>query len=274
MNFVRELKKIPAALVIVQVVLTEMKKYLLLLFTLFFVPTLAIAAESLNPVAIEKVSYSRATPKGLSAFIPRDGKSLFWGQSSLTYEGKKVWIHLYDVPKTRVQKGIEADDSRFHRLDLFVFSAPKRLKRISSVTFPNADYYGQSFGVRTLWLDLEHHNRPIIEVALQNPHGLYGMITDYAICVFNQGLNKAPVVEQQFGKGDSNAADYSSWNTEYTVTDNGLTGIAFYQGGSGGGRTTFFHWKDDRFQPFRRTQQRDFGDPEPIEVPFDTPLWG
>ena len=255
-------------------VLNEMGKHLILLFSLVMVPSLALAAESSKPVAIEKVSYSRALPKVLSAFMPRDGKSLFWGQSNLTYQGKKVWIHLYDVQKTRNQEGDVAEDSLRHRLDLFVFSAQKKLKRISSVTFPNADYYGQSFGVRTLWLDPERRTMPIIEVALQDPNGLYGMITQYAICVFDEGLNKAPIVEQRFGRGDSNAADYSSWNTEYTVTDDGVTGIAFYQGGSGGGRTTFFHWKDDRFQPFRRTQQRDLSDTEPIEVPFDTPLWG
>ena len=253
-------------------VLNEMGKHLILLFSLVMVPSLALAAESSKPVAIEKVSYSRALPKVLSAFMPRDGKSLFWGQSNLTYQGKKAWIHLYDVQKTRNQEGDVAEDSLRHRLDLFVFSSPNKLKRISAVTFPDADYGSHSFGVRTLWLDPEHRTIPIIEVALQDPNGLYGMITQYAICVFDEGLNKAPIVEQRFGRGDSNAADWNSWNTEFITSTNGLTEIVFNQGSSAGGRKTFFRWEKNAWNPYRRTEQEDYSSPAK-EVPFDTPLW-
>ena len=99
------------------------------------------------------------------------------------------------------------------------------------------------------------------------------MITQYAICVFNRGLTEKPVIEERFGKGESNAADWPMWNTEFTVINNGLTGIIFYQGGSGGGRNTFFRWEKNHFEPFRRTQQMGLDGPYE-EVPFDTPLWG
>ncbi|PQV62435.1 hypothetical protein B1R32_13610 [Abditibacterium utsteinense] len=48
-----------------------MKKLLLFLALLAFAPRLATAQEVKNPVVLEHVTYSRAIPKGLSAFVPR-----------------------------------------------------------------------------------------------------------------------------------------------------------------------------------------------------------
>lgn len=55
-----------------------MKKLLLAFALCALLPRLATAQEVKAPVVIERVTYSRAIPKGLSAFVSRGGKSRFW----------------------------------------------------------------------------------------------------------------------------------------------------------------------------------------------------
>ncbi len=255
----------------------------ILLLLCALVPRYAMAQEQSTESATERVIYSRATPKGLRAFIPRGGKSRFWGQSRLTYNGKQLWTHVYDVQKTRFSKNENNTyGTQESGLDLFVFSRPTQLQRISSTRFSYGRYGGykrggdyESVGVETLWLDPMGRKMPIIAVDFQDPNGIYGMITQHAICVFNQGLNQSAIVEKRFGYGNSNGAGWSSWMTHFAVMDNELTGIVYREGSSEDSRRTFYKWEKDRFKPFRRTQKDNFEvdgkEPEEVEVPFDTP---
>ena len=58
-----------------------MKKLLLILISLACAPHLATAQEAKAAVVPEKVTYSREVPKGLRVWVPRGGKSRFWGAS-------------------------------------------------------------------------------------------------------------------------------------------------------------------------------------------------
>lgn len=101
-----------------------MKKYWLALALCALSPRLATAQEVKNPVVLERVTYSRAIPKGLRAFVPRGGKSRFWGATNLKYNGQKVWVHVYDVEKIKYRKTeeYEMDSPKVQKsgVDLFV----------------------------------------------------------------------------------------------------------------------------------------------------------
>lgn len=261
-----------------------MKRYYLALFVCALVPRLAVAQGKPTPVFAEKVIYSPAIPKSLWAFLPRGGASRFWGESHITYHGKKVWVHVYDVRETRFFHGSPAyygeQDSG---LDLFVFSTPHRLKQISSTrfTYERPSRYTQgvgfesvgvseSVGVRTLWLDPKSQKMPIVQVAL-HPNGYYGTGRENAICVFNNGVDKKAVVELRFGKGyGSNSALWVQWDSGFALMNNGLIGISYTQARIET-RVTYYRWESNQFKAFRRMLlDRDEPD-KSVEVPFDTP---
>ncbi len=60
-----------------------MKLLPLALISCLFAPRLATAQDPKTPVVPERVTYSRAIPKGLRAWVPRGGKSRFWGATNL-----------------------------------------------------------------------------------------------------------------------------------------------------------------------------------------------
>lgn len=263
-----------------------MKRYYLVLSFCTLIPHLAVAQGEPTPVIAEKVSYSPAIPKGLWAFLHRGGTSRFWGESNIEYHGKKVWVHVYDVQKTQFRKGATAEVRREATaeegdqdsgLDLFVFSTPRRLKRISSTRFTYKRFGGykrggdfETVGVQTLWLDPKNQKMPIVQVALQDPNGLYGTFTNYAICVFNEAVGKKAVVELRFGKGASNGGAWVNWDSGFAVMNNGLTGISYTQARIET-RVTYYRWESNQFKAFRRMLlDRDEPD-KSVEVPFDTP---
>lgn len=257
-----------------------METYYLALFVCALVPRLAVAQGEPTPVVAEKVTYSPAIPTGLWTFLPRGGASRFWGESNITYYGKKVWVHVYDVRKTQFAKDdTNVSGKQESGLDLLVFAKGHRLKRISSTHFTYGRYGGydrggdfESVGVRALWLDPKSRKMPIVQVALQDPNALYGTATQYAICVFSREVDNQAIVELRFGKGDSNASGWNSCNTEFAAMSNGLNGIIYFQGSSHATRRTFYKWEADQFIPFRRTKRGIEQEDKPIEVPFDTPL--
>lgn len=58
-----------------------MKKLLLILALCFLSPRFASAQSAPITVEATRVLYWRDIPKGLRAFVPRGGKSRFWGAS-------------------------------------------------------------------------------------------------------------------------------------------------------------------------------------------------
>lgn len=258
-----------------------MKLHLVLLSLCALAPPTAIAQQPDKAPLIKQVLYSRTNTKGLREFVPRGGKSRFWGQSDLTYRDRKVWIHVFDVSKTRFQEDENnTEGEQKVGVDLFVFNSQKKLMRISSTRFVYGRYGGykrggdyESIGVETLWLDPTQQKMPIIRVALQDPNGLYGMITQDAICVFSRGLNEKSVVEKRFGYGASNGASWNSWSTEFAVMNDNLTGIIYRQDAFGVRRRTFYKWENDRFKPFSRKEMNNLGvddeERKEVEVPLD-----
>lgn len=233
-----------------------MKNLLLTVVLLSFVPRLATAQEVRSPVVAEKVTYSRNVPKALSAFVPRGGKSRFWGASNLKYNGKQVWVHVYDVQKTQFLKDDNnVDGKQESGVDLFEVSKSRQLKQISSSRFSYKRYGGyerggdyESVGVRTPWLDQKNKKLPIIQVAFQNPNGIYGTITQHAFVVFNHGLSKKAIVQQQFGYGSSNSSDVTRWNTDFGVDKTGLLTIRYIEGTRWSEKVTTYRWKNNYFR--------------------------
>ena len=228
------------------------------------------------PVVPEQVSYSKAIPKGLWSFLPRGGTSRFWGESNITYHEKKVWVHVYDVRKTQFVKEATAEDGKQDSgLDLFVFSKKHQLTLISSTLFTYPRFGGykrggdfETIGVGVLWLDPKSQKMPIVDVLLNNPHGLYGTITQDVICVFNKGIAEKAVVDSRFGKGDSNAANFVHWDTGFALMSNGLSGVCYLQARQGY-LITYYKWEADQFRMFRKVRY-DADSDEVVEVPLDS----
>jgi hypothetical protein len=240
-----------------------MKRYYFPLLLGVLMPRLTAAQEAIMPAVIEKVSYVRSIPNGLTKFVPRGGKSRFWGESKLTYQNQKVWLHVYDVKKTRFRKDeTNVTGKQDSGLDLFTLSKSRQLKRISSTRFTYGRYGGykrggdfETVGVQTLYLDPKSQKMPIIQIAFQDPNGLYGTITEYAFIIFNQGLNAKPIVQQQFGYGSSNGAGWNTWRTEFGTDEMGLLTINFREGSMDASRVTIYKWINNYFRPFERKQR-------------------
>lgn len=257
-----------------------MKRYYLSLLLCVLVPRLTVAQEATTPIVIEKVNYVRSIPKGLTKFVPRGGKSRFWGESKLTYQNQKVWLHVYDVKKTRFPKDeTNVTGKQDSGLDLFILSKLRQLKRISSNRFTYGRYGGyerggnfETVGAQTLWLDPKNQQMPIIQIAFQDPNSLYGTSTKYAFVIFNRGLNAKPVVQQQFGYGSSNAAGWNSWTTSFGVDERGLLTIKYGEGSMDANRVTIYKWIDNYFRPFERKQRSNEIEDAPEEtVPLTDP---
>ena len=176
----------------------------------------------------------RAIPKGLPGFVPRGGKTRFWGESKLRYRRQKVWIHVYDVRKARFAKDqVNMNGKQDSGLDLFVFSKSHRLKRLSSTRFTYGRYGSykrgsdhETVGVETLWLDSQH-KIPIVQVTLQNPNGKFGMISKFTLAVFTQGLAKKATGQLLLGERSGDRDEYSSWSTGFDRDKRGLLVIDF-----------------------------------------------
>jgi hypothetical protein len=223
---------------------------------------LTMAQEAPVAVIPEKISYSKTIPQSLKTFLPRGGKSRFWGQTKLRFENKPVWAWVYDAKKTYFKAG-ESNTNGIQKsgLDLFVFSKPSRLKRISSIRF---NYWksseAETVGLESTWLDLKTRTRPVLRVKLQDPRGMYGMISGDVLVVFEAGFKKA-VTQIGFGQGNSNGADYSMWNTAFVMDEDGQLNLVYTEDGTGGSRETTYQWRRNAFKPVSRRQSHEMDTP-------------
>jgi len=236
-----------------------MMKRLLLALVFCFAPRLATAQEVKNPVVMERVTYSRAIPKGLRAWVPRGGKSRFWGATNLKYNGQKVWVHVYDVAKVRYLKNNERGNApQKSGLDLFIVSPSARLKRVSINRFSYDRFGGYGEGadsetvsVETSWVDWKNRKIPVVRVGFNNLNALYGTITQDVLTVFSQDFKKI-VVQFDFGSGSSNGAGWNSWNTSFEVDKRGFLSVLYGEGSMEGNRITTYRWMDKSFKEFAR----------------------
>ncbi|RYG70889.1 hypothetical protein EON80_06510 [bacterium] len=239
-----------------------------ILFNLVIVSRSAVAQAAPSEVIPEKVNYSTRVPKALKTFLPKGGKSRFWGETKLRFESKPVWAWVYDAKKTFFKTGeSNTDGIQKSGLDLFVFSKPGRLKRISTTRFnyPRWGAYDrggdfETVGLESTWLNLKTRTRPVLRVRMNNPHGLYGTITEDVLLVFDAGFKKANA-QTGFGQGNSNGADYSSWNTTFVMDEAGQLNVIYSRGGSGGGRETTYKWQGKTFKPVSRVQSNELNGP-------------
>ncbi len=228
-----------------------MKKLWLALTLFALSPRLATAQEVKNPVVLEKVTYSRAIPKGLRAFVPRGGKSRFWGATKLKYNGQKVWVHVYDVAKLRFEKKKGPDyATQKSGLDLFVFSKSHRLKRIGSSRFGYSrfgDYESggghESVGVQTLWLDPQTKKMPVVEVDINQPSNVYGDNGSGVLIIFPKDLQGA-VAQIGVGHGASHSG---GWFTGYEIDEKGLLSIISGEFEAVGTTYTKYKWDGKQF---------------------------
>ncbi|HEX8463068.1 MAG TPA: hypothetical protein VF627_00490 [Abditibacterium sp.] len=234
-----------------------MKKLLIALTLLALAPRLATAQEAKTAVGATRVTYSRATPKGLRAFVPRGGKSRFWGATKLKYNGQQVWVHVYDMVNVRFTRYEEANEvEQKSGLDLFVFAGSKRLRRIATHHF-TYDRFGnyesgadrEPIGVQTFWLNAKTKETPIVQIEINNPQSLYGTNTKFVFFVFSQNFHKAIVENNQWGIG---SASSGGWSTTFGVDENGLTTLFYNEFNSSGTTKTTFKWVNNKFKPFEK----------------------
>ena len=225
-----------------------MKKLLLALTLCVLSPRLAKAQDAKTAIGVQRVTYSRAIPKGLGAFVPHGGKNRFWGATNLKYNGQQIWVHIYDVEKTDFSESAKmsavkyyAQDERelqisFFRnslrygaqktnVDLMIISKSLRLKQISSTPFSygrfgkkNIGGSPETVGVETLWLDSPTRKIPVFKVNLQNPNDNREASGTNMLVIFPKGLSGSSVAEG-FGYGSDNSSDGNSWSSEINSGD-------------------------------------------------------
>lgn len=241
---------------------------------------LTFAQNATTPVVTQKVSYSRTLPKSLASFLPSAGKSRFWGASNLTYNGQKIWLHVYDLGKTRFNPEDENTDGKQDSvLDIFIMSRAKRLQKLSSTRFTYNRFGGykrggiyESVALQTLWLDPRTKKTPIVQIAFQDPNALYGTMKNYVFAVFANGLDKPATTQRGFGQGASNAADWNVWDTSFEVDERRLLVIVFSEHRMVYIRDTRFHWTGSAFKPYRRTLSEMSDEPQEPQVLKDEPV--
>lgn len=246
-----------------------MKRFLLALFVSALISKPTLAEDTLPAVTLQKVSYLRSTPPTLQRFLPKGGKSRFWGASNLKYKGQIVWMHVYDVQKARFPQEPESTYGlQESGLDLFLWARGGPLQKLSSTRFtykrPGGYKEGgiyEPIGVKTLWLDPQTKKKPIVQIAFQNPEGFCGLIEHYVLAVFDQGLSKVAITQRGFGEGVSNSSTWNSWSTQYEVGEKGLLRLVFSEGSSGSNRDTSFRWTGAAFEPYQRKEKSIYESP-------------
>ncbi len=252
-----------------------MKKYLRAFALCALSPRLATAQEAKTPVVLEKVTYSRAIPKGLRAFVPRGGKSRFWGATNLQYNGQKVWVHFYDISRAKWIKPKEKKPYCLQKsgLDLFTISKSRRLNRISSTHFEyqrwdiddrGVIYEGrrpQSIGVDTLWLDPKTKKLPIIKITLSGASGL--MFEEERILIILDRRLRNGIVQQGFVSGASGdgATIYELAVSFGGVDERGFALITESRIDEGSTKFTTYKWDGKKFaigsETYEAREQRE-----------------
>ena len=255
-----------------------MKKFLLFLSLLAFTPRLATAQEAKTAVGAERVTYSRAVPKALRAFVPRGGKSRFWGATKLQFEGKQIWVHVYDVEKIRYSETEDnSNKTQKSGLDLFIFSPSNKLKMISSNRF-GYQRFGDSerggdfepVGIQTFYLNPQAKQTPIVQIEIHNPQSYYGTNTMFVFVTFDPKFKKATIQNKarnrEWGNGNSNSG---GWNTTFGIDEKGLVNIFYNTSSSAGNSRTTYKWTDNNYlkpseRKFRELEEGAEYEPIPL----------
>jgi len=265
-----------------------MRKYALLGINILLLSRLAVAQDVKSPVVLEPVSHSKAFPTALRFTIPKSGESRFWGESKLKYQGKPIWIHVYNVAKADFSVAIgEKDYAPFQNgkvtgngvqksiLDLFIKNEKQQWQRLSSNSFSYLRYgiwdlsgetpkeaATEDTLVNTLWLDAKSKSKPVIEIDFVTS-GYMSLDHEYIFVIFPDGLNQKPVIEQ-FYDGTSNAG---SWGIRWVRTDNSghlLTQTHEWSIGSYGSDQILV-WDGKHFVPLRVMPPTYRKDRQPIK---------
>ena len=253
-------------------------KVLLCLIVGSLAPCAVMAQEVKPPVILEKVNDLKAIPAQVQKTIPKAGTSRFWGVSKLQFEGKQVWIHIYDVEKAICPENGKTGLRVLQQCELDIFTSPDKnnFKRISSTSFnylrggnnrEGAD--SENVRVTTLWLNPKIKTAPILTVELES-NGALDTITKELLFVFPYGWNK-PIIQKGFGSGMTMDSNAHGWNTTFAIDEVGLI-IVYEEHSDNGSWRAFYRWQesDKAFKCFA-CKQFTYDGPE-MDIPLNSPF--
>ena len=246
-----------------------MRKLLLTLALCCLAPRLATAQDAQTVTVAERVTYSRAIPKGLRAFVPHGGKSRFWGATKLKYNGKRVWVHVYNVRVINVVKGDELSAAKDYApndrqfvvwalkeapllqesgFDLFIVSKSRRLSRISSTLFFHRKDENETIGMEMLWLDPRTKKKPIFKANLREKRGFSGTPGLDMLIVFPDGIAKG-TVKEGFTYGAITSSNEIFWGAVFdSLDESGNLIVRASYNENKERKTTTYKWKDNYFK--------------------------
>ncbi len=239
-----------------------------------------------SPHLVKQVPGSRLIHRALSVYVPRGGASRFWGVTNLTFRGRQVWVHIYDVQKMDFSKGrasygvkdyapaerafqaalmpVSEDPNAVatlfkygvqrSRLDLMVVRRGEKPRRISSTSFFHVTWgnieTGRAVlrvGVENLWLD-PAKKIPLLKVDLRQS-GFRGDCGTNVLFVYSNGLRRG-AVREGFGFGSDNSTAARDWSSSFGKVDaNGHLQVVSLFSNRGGQTTTFYGWSKNYFRP-------------------------